>query len=199
MSLIIPPGFAQAVFVHQQLGDAEGQVNTLGIACDDFDPELTPNGLFSIWDNVVTSTMSSDITFAQVLCYVGQDGGPPAVYVSTNTPTTGGQATTMLPSNCATLVRKRTDSAGRRGRGRLYLPGVAKPDVDDLGIIAPAALTQYQNAMDDFLDSIPDVPGVTGAVILHRSEGIGPEPVPTPITRLVVANKIATQRRRLRP
>jgi len=36
-------------------------------------------------------------------------------------------------------------------------------------------------------------------VVLHRSEGAGVEPAPTPILSFQAESKIATQRRRLRP
>jgi hypothetical protein len=36
-------------------------------------------------------------------------------------------------------------------------------------------------------------------VVLHRTEGIGDEPPPTPVLSFLVENKVATQRKRMRP
>lgn len=201
MPLIIPPGFAQGVMYHQQAGDAEPMLNTLGVdlgGISDF--QLACDALSEWWGSeVVTGCMGADMSLTLTLLYVGQDGGAPLVVESIEGNTGGGQATTMLPSNSATLVRKRTGSAGKRGRGRLYLPGVAKPDVNDLGIIDGAVVASYQTSFDDFKTGFEAVAGGPSFCILHRSEGAGTEPPPTPITAFEVQSKIATQRRRLRP
>ena len=83
----------------------------------------------------------------------------------------------------------------------MYIPGVPAGGVSGGGTVSSGQLSGAQTAAEDWYDSLTD--GVVGSptppVILHRSEGFGEEPPPTPVVTLTVDPSIATQRRRLRP
>lgn len=204
MSLIIPVGFGQAVYQLRLTGDNEPMVVTMGHDL----AEVVGGDYQTIVDRLHTSfglemmpRVASNYTFEATFLYVGQDGGPPAVFESTEDPVTGGMAGNPLPQNSAMLFRKRTSAAGRRGRGRLYLPGIQEQDVSALGVIDGAVVTALQARADAWMDWLTGVEVGSVAyppVILHRTEGIGVEPPPTPVTALVIDPVIATQRRRLR-
>jgi hypothetical protein len=121
---------------------------------------------------------------------VGTGGTSRVVYESPQN-VIGTGADVSIPNNCAFLVHKLTERAGRRGRGRMYLPPyvVAESDVNSNGILSPAALVNLQTLVgnafpgDDF-------------VLLHDSL---PSSIPPDIiTALNVDRQIATQRRRMR-
>jgi hypothetical protein len=204
MALIIPVGYAQAVYELQLTGDNELMVTTMGHDLTGVTGgayEDAANDLHGAWATEMMGLVSNQYTFIGVTLYVGQDGGPPAIYESTAPSQAGGDTAATLPQNCAYLLRKRTSAAGRRGRGRMYIPGVSEPEVDALGVIDGTWLTTIQASADGWLAQL-GVGGVTGPlppVILHREEGIGVEPPPTPVTVLEFAERIATQRQRLRP
>jgi hypothetical protein len=97
-----------------------------------------------------------------------------------------------LPQNCATLIRKTTALAGRRGRGRFYLPPITMDEfaTSKAGVIASSSLAAMQLAANAWFDHGEPF------VILHDS--LPSSLAPTPITSFVVDGRIATQRRRLR-
>jgi hypothetical protein len=128
---------------------------------------------------------------------VGQDGGDPIV-VEYGATTVGSNNDEPLPPNCALLVRKTTAFGGRRNRGRAYIPGLSlKPSTSPAGMIDGAAVTALQSDANDWWAAAANVgpPEVSGLVLLHSESPF----TPTPITGLDVQDKIATQRRRLRP
>lgn len=204
MALIIPVGFVQAVYEMALVGDDEPIVTTMGHAVPEGlggDYELMANDLRGIFISSVGQNISDEYTLTGVTLYVGQDGGPPAVYESTDPPGSLGGAGDPLPQNCAVLMRKRTSASGRRGRGRCYLPGIAEDVVEPNGEIGGPTVTSWQNRANAWFTALTE-PGVGlpayEPYLLHRSEGMGTEPPPTPITTFVIDSRIATQRRRLR-
>lgn len=203
MALIIPQGFGQAVYEFSLTDDAEPIVVTCGHDLDAAGSNYADaaDQLFDAFAAMLMGRVADDYRLEVVTLYVGQDGGPPAIYESTRASVAGGISAAPLPQNCSWLIRKRTSAAGRRGRGRMYLPGVAEGVVDPVGQIDSGEVATTQTWADNWLDELL-VPTLGGPalppVVLHRSEGIGVEPPPTPITALQVDDRIATQRRRLR-
>lgn len=201
MALIIPPGFAQIAYELRLAGDSELIVTTIGLDLGVAGASQIADLAFQAFALEVMPGVSNQLTLERATAYVGQDGAPPDVYDSTLTQVVGAGASGMLPQNCALLVRKRTDLAGRRGRGRMYVPGLDETGVTANGTLTAGTLAAWQALFTGFYERLTD--GVdqaaTPPVVLHRSEGIGPEPLPTPITTLLVDGRIATQRRRLRP
>lgn len=202
--LIIPPGFLQAAYTFSLANDSEPIIVTCGHEIDGTSGatgEEAANDLFSSFStNIVTPLMSDEYTLEYVATYIGQDG-PTLVNLSDETPVTGTVTASIVPQNTAYLIRKRTDLGGRRGRGRMYLPGVLENDVDSVGGLSTTITVPLQAGFDAWYDDLTAMVGgrLYPPVVLHRSEGIGAEPPPTPVTRFVVENKVATQRRRLRP
>lgn len=204
MALLIPPGFVQAVYEFTRSGDTETMVVTCGHEIDTgsgANHEEAADDLFFAMAEEVMPNASTVTTLQGVTVYVGQDGGPPLVLTSSSVPVSGPNSAQLVPQNTAVLVRKRTDAAGRRGRGRFYFPEVGEESVDNVGNLSSASLASWQAAFDAWHEYLTAGVGARlyPPVILHRSEGIGAEPPPTPITRMVVDERVATQRRRLRP
>lgn len=204
MPLIVPPGFAQAVYSHTWTGDSEPMVITLGhdVSLWGGSFQDAADFLHRMYGDWMVANLADVITFTHVSLYVGQDGGGSLPYDSTGDPVVGTADGTALPSNCAYLVRKRTDAAGRRGRGRMYIPGCGEGQVDNLGNVDAAHRLVIQADLDGWMTGLTGG-GVDGEptppYLFHRSEGAGVEPPPTPITLFQIEEKIATQRQRLRP
>lgn len=204
MALLIPPGFAQCVIEQYRSGDTEPMLNTFGIAITTAPSTGVAgiaNDVMAAWTASIGTGYSSVTSVRGVTVYVGQDGPDPMVYTSSLPPFVGPNSNNLVPQNSAILVRKRTDAAGRRGRGRLYIPEVSESDVDNVGNLSSTYRSAWQTRATALLANLSDsaFDGVLPMVVLHRSEGAGVEPAPTPVTALVVETRIATQRRRLRP
>lgn len=96
--------------------------------------------------------------------------------------------------NVAYLFRKRVSGMSGKYGGRSYYPGVSEGNTTAGGSVAPAAVTSYQSAMDNFLLALETVDLIP--VVFST------DPDPSGVARDVVAvtlqPKVATQRRRLR-
>lgn len=103
------------------------------------------------------------------------------------------------PPNTAVLFRKRSGIAGRSNQGRLFVPGFSNDQDTGNGVIGVSELVALQAIADGWLDAVEAVDGVDSMVIAHGDIDEAPGPTPTVVTNLVVANRLATQRQRLRP
>lgn len=204
MSLVIPSGFGQAVYRYTCAGDPEEIVVTLGhdLEGKSSDQEAVDH-LDQTWKASMEDQAPSVYTLVGTTLYIGNGAGNPSnVAISTNPPVTGGGTGTPLPTNCALLVRKQTNLAGRRGKGRFYLPPPSDGLTNAVGVIDGATVTALQGFLDLWYDNLrlPWDIGTTafpGAFILHAT-GDSTLPPPTPVAAFVVQGTIATQRQRLR-
>lgn len=124
----------------------------------------------------------------------------------------GGLVGDAAPSNCALLLKKYTTRAGRRGRGRMYVPGIPEALVEPGGQVDSAHLAFWNTTiLPTVLGFVTDLgsgftDGEIAPVLLHdllRDPETG-DPIPgsgLPPDRMVALQpdgRIATQRRRLR-
>jgi hypothetical protein len=111
-------------------------------------------------------------------------------------PVAGQKGNDELPTSVAYLVQKKTQFAGKRNRGRWYLPGV---DASNVGVnkLGGAFIGQFQTALLNFHNAVKLDEGTYSApmlpVVLHGDTG-----APTEIVNFFVEEKVATQRNRLR-
>lgn len=188
---VIPPGFMQTNFTFANPG-AEGEVFiTPAWEISGGVTEADLEDMCTAWTLSVQTQLSSLTTFLGITAYVGNDGADPSIVeFFLDAPVAGGDGSIAAPINTAWLVRKSTGAAGRRNRGRLYLPGVTAGDLNDDATIAPAKYTAFASELDQWFTSH----GIEGGmVILHNNEL-----APTPVTSLSLDEKVATQRGRLR-
>lgn len=200
MGVVVPVGFAQVNAVFKLTGDVEDMVVTLGI-----DPGAisVPTVLADlVWDELV----NAGTIFAASSFSANYQIGPFTATIMTATGPQTGEGTSSrdgtnagvsaLPNNVAVLVQKRTARGGRQGRGRSYFPCVfpTEGDIGPTGDMSTTSQTAWQTAMNEFLSGLAaaDIP----MVLLH-SEAAGGL-APDPVTALVVDQKVATQRTRLR-
>lgn len=202
--LIIPPGFGQVSWRFTLTGDPEPIIFTMGVdlgdAAGDFQTACNraTNCFTTAW---AVSDISNQYSFMGTTLRVGQDGAPPLIFETNPGAYTGTFTGAILPQNCAFLVRKLTASAGRRNRGRFYLPpfGVGEGSVDAKGVIDSSGVTNIQNRVNAFRTALISTATIElPPVILHSTGSLPTVPAPTPITAFTVDPIIATQRRRLR-
>lgn len=100
----------------------------------------------------------------------------------------------MLPVNSCWLIKKVTDRGGRKGRGRMYWPGVQADAIEDAGNleagVVSSGTTAFGGLVSDWITDFGSPP-----VLLHTVSGDG---APDVIVDFNLDGKIATQRNRLR-
>lgn len=199
MPLVIPPGYAQAVIHMTLAGDPNDHIITLGVDVADTDYVGIANTILSSLSvaSGPQDMISNDWEFSRVTLYAGQDGGPPFVAESTGPAITGALTGDTMPPNCAYLVEKLTGLAGRRNKGRLYLPGVPESYADQLGNLSAGVADDIVGAFGEFSAQAFLDNSIVGWVILH-STGESATPAPSPITAWACDPKLGTQRRRMR-
>jgi hypothetical protein len=120
---------------------------------------------------------------------IGNDG-PPLELDSTSGAGTGGRGGAAATPQVSFLIRKRTGFAGRKFRGRMYVPCVLEADVDDVGLVSGTA----QSLLATFAAAVqgPGTSHIDQMVLLHSDST-----APTPIVDFTIEKMVATQRRRL--
>ena len=104
--------------------------------------------------------------------------------------TTGGAGTASGGAQVALLFQKITEGGGRRGRGRLFVPGTPEAAVDPGGRLTSGTMTTATDAGQALLDELEsrDLP----MYLLHDDVSTAPNLV----LGLVPSPFVATQRRR---
>lgn len=202
MPTLIPIGYAQCSWNLDLNGDPEPIQITFGVSVDGAVTQATVNNLHAALKTTGTllDQISNVYLSKSVTMYVGNASpAPPTVWVSDDATKAGGGAGAPLPQNCGVLITKRTGSAGRRNKGRWYVPGIGEGAVDAIGVVSAPTVTAFQTAANATLAAINAAVGIGNMVILHTSGGTTPPGDPSVVTSLQVQSKMATQRRRLRP
>lgn len=196
MSARIPPGYAEAWLRFNTASDPENMYCALGLqlASGQTGTQTLTNSIDSTATAALDNITSSEHTLGPGHVIYGQDGGDLRID-STNSPVTGAAGTNALTVNTAVLVRKLTASGGRRGRGRMYLPGAPESVFSTAGNMTTGTQATHQTALDNLMTTLIALAGVDGLCLFHDTAPF----TPTPITSLEVQLKAATQRRRMRP
>ncbi len=200
MTLQIPAGFGQVIHSLLLTGDPEPMAVTYGVQMEGqapTDAQDTVGDLHAAFASTMLTIPHQVYSLRQTeLRYVVAELGPVQVALAVDIVTAGGTGS-PLPQNSAVLFHKRSASAGRRNRGRFYLPGMSEGAVDATGRLAAADVTAFNNIAANFLAGVRASGSVAEMVILH-SLGISPTGPPAVVTSLLTDPVIATQRRRLR-
>lgn len=205
MGIEVTPGGVQVALRWALEGDNEEMVSTIGLSgrgpyADAQAVAVAVAGL-ALADITAPAMLGVTWTFVGATAYVYQDGGAAEVGES-NVNSAGSMGSQSLTSNTAVLVKKRTAQSGRRGQGRMYIPGgiIAEGDVGNNGSMSAGAVAALQTRFTDFLDDLNAAFDPDEVVLWHSLGGpSGVEVLPgTPVTALVVDTVVATQRRRMR-
>lgn len=199
---VIPLGYASAAFILTGSSGTAPFVTTVGVKStggsisDEGWADLA-NELFDLYDTTLLADTSDKLVLDHVQVTFSAGGG--VVSASSNAPTKAGRRTSAsAPINIALLVNKFTNEAGRKGRGRMFIPGLlAQSSVSLDGTLSPADVTAYQGEVNAFFDGLAGggTSGLDGAYLIHQGAGAGN---PSPIIRAQVSPKIGSLRKRLR-
>lgn len=141
------------------------------------------------WSNSLTLS-TIDIKFGPLV------DGPAA---TTSVATVAGTGTPpAVSANTAFLVTKQTSLGGHVGRGRMFLPGLARSNVNEDGTVLGSIVTSLQTKLSTTLAAM--VTADISMYLLHSYDPVrGESPrAPTLVTSLVASGKAATQRDRMR-
>lgn len=95
---------------------------------------------------------------------------PPDVIFANGTTETGDGASACLPAQCAFVLSLRS-VGGRRGRGRIYLPGITEGDVTDGSQVDAAFVALAVAEFSDYASEIATTDGWLPA-IYSRTDGV---------------------------
>lgn len=197
MTLIVPPGFGLAAFTFTGAVGTQPYVTTIG--CELVLGEATAvecaNSLFGLYQQHLIPETTGQLTLDRVSLHVGDDG-PSGSVDSTSAPVAGGRSGTYPPTACSAIARKVTSDLGRRGRGRMYLPGVlSESEIDQDGTVVSARRTTLNAALAAFLDDF-NLPtsGIGQPMLFHSAAPTDP----TLIEGLVTSDLVGWIRGRIR-
>jgi hypothetical protein len=186
--------------IHMQVAGSQGEsVITMGFQTANNDVAQIAHKALAAWDLTLMRETSSRclLVSCTALLHVSDETESGLAVAAANTH--GDRAPSMLPANCACLIRKTTDFAGRKNRGRIYIPGLPSDSTAldaDTNTLTEAKRIAWQTAADNFFialtaseDGDPLQP-----VILHPS----PSTTVTEVRTFSVQARLATQRGRLR-
>jgi hypothetical protein len=188
---VIPVGFAEVCGRMSLAGDAEEMCVIFGI--DNVAPfnQTHADTVSTITGTFLRDVISNVYTYNGATISVGNDGGS-IIWESTAGNGTGTTGAAAVPQNTALLFRKTSATGGRKGRGRMYTPGVNELVVSSDGRIASVDLAAYNDAAELFVLQLAIANNPM--VILHSD----PLDAPSVVTNLQCQPLVATQRRRLR-
>jgi hypothetical protein len=180
--VVIPPGFGQAAFVFSSAKGTPDFITTLGVdisgAGGDF--VSAANALKLCYVNSILGSTDNDLTLQRVDLAIGQDGPGGSVSSSTGA-VQGGSSAEFGPVAGAVIAQKVTNAFGRKGRGRMFLPGTAAESVfDESGRMGSNLVPLWQANLTAFYDCLvtPAGGGVSyQPVILHSTAPTTPTPV----------------------
>lgn len=198
----IPVGFANTRFrfscagVDHQMGFSMGHAVTVAAEALDIVGITT-----SFIDHVLDggSGMSSAYTFVGTTSIFGVVEEGDGLYENPEN-LAGTFGPSACPPNCAILVQKKTGLAGRKNRGRCFVPpfSVLEGDFDAAGRMTGAIATGVTGLYEAWRDEAETEGYAFHLLHQYDDEAIGTPPAPTPIINLAVSPLLATQRNRMR-
>lgn len=197
--LVIPPGFGLWTFHLQHAGISHTALVTMGFSVA-APPYTQANNNTTLTDvaAALAPLYDAEVTFSRLTTLIGNDG-PALRFESAGTTTGSRTSQSITPPQTTYLLRKSTAFAGRRFRGRMYLPFVAELGTQQTGQLEASELT-ILTARAAALSTafVGGGTGSGGMYLLHSESPLSATPAPTPITALSAQSFVATQRRRLR-
>lgn len=194
--LVIPAGFCQITWHFTQPGDSEDMLTSMGFQLDAGVTATDVEDISAAFASAVATIVAGDQQLTQADFRLGA-AEPPYLLIEVPLSGLGFSGSDSLPQNTAGLLKKFSTDAGRAGRGRNYIPSMARTIVDQVGTVSPGAVTACNADLETFRSGPALATPFAGLVILHGAQS--PVGAPSDVSSIVLDGKVATQRRRLRP
>lgn len=197
--LEIPVGFGLWSFHMQHVGIAHTAIVTLGFEVDTPAYSQAENdAALTAWRTALAPMYDNEVLFSRLTTLIGNDG--PLIRFESSGVLAGTRAAqSIAPPNVTYLIRKASGFAGRRFRGRMYLPFASEGGIEQTGALTTAELVILTTAAAALEAGMVDPAiGSAGLFLLHSESTLSVTPDPTPVLNLVASNFVATQRRRLK-
>lgn len=189
--MVIPVGYAQVNLGYTSSVYINGAENVFGVEnTTGLTPTQIANDVLNEWVTNLKGLVNVGVTLASIKVKLGPNS---TGLDATILPNQAGSSTgDLVPGQVAALVRKLTGVGGRKGRGRLYAPGVVREWFTGIpGQLTPDVIADLLEGYEGFLGGLTT--SDTPMVLLH-----GDSTTPTPVTGVAVEAFVATQRRRIR-
>lgn len=148
------------------------------------------------WNSTYKARMSSDVSLTLVQTRKLDPASPLGVDYPVIPPIPGTLANPSVPSNATLTMSWRTGLAGRRFRGRSYVPGIVQADVSTVD----SASSPLVNALLAAGTQLITTALRHGVLTIFHAPNVTPSPFDNlfnDVTTVVVENLIDSQRRRL--
>jgi hypothetical protein len=192
MTLVIPPDCFEYAWFYTCTGSDQVAVTTMGLRHSVPVTSAALEAAAVTWASVMTRSMA-DVWLCTHSIIRMQEGAIQEVGHGN----AGATAHTAMPSAIAFMLNKHTGLPGRRKKGRVYLPGVSEQDADQNGRMAPSKITELNNNLAEVLTGWSGE-GFTPVLLHNASNDPLVDTSPTSITSITCADKVATQRDRMR-
>jgi len=165
MALSIPAGYGIGSWGFSTAGDPERMYVTMGVHPDSgpFD-DAHLRRMSTSWGAATgpSARQGSLYSLVEVTARITQDGGGTSVFTRASA-IPGLIAGPCFPPNCAVIIEKRTALGGRRGVGRMFVPGIVESEDDQDGRLAVSRITAWNAAFASFLTLLKAAPSGSGA------------------------------------
>ena len=199
MTLVIPPGYGSAAFIFSSDIGTPPLVTTIGVNLSAAGGDFVgaANSIMATYGAIFSPLTNNALTLDRVTLAVGDDG-PGGSVDSDAPPIPMTSGATFGPVAQCVIARKITNTLGRRGRGRMFLPGtISGGNVDENGNLSAGIITSFTNALNGFVSGLQTgfaVEYATPPVLLHTVAPV----TPTPIESMVPSSVLGWVRGRIR-
>lgn len=194
MRTLIPAGYAMLELVYELTGVGRRMTTSLGFSVNAAPTQAQVDTLMAGVVTRMKPGAPSQYVIKDSRVYVG-DGtnNPPFLTHVTSTPGTSISAN-LVPQAVCTVIEKRTALSGKKGKGRMYIPGLREDAVGNAGFLIAGHITFWNTTMADLKTFIEGTSWVGDLYLLGHASG----PAPRQITSLICRFKVGTQVNRLR-
>lgn len=190
----IPSGYGALQVVFSLSGMTRRMSIMIGLDFTATATQVMADALHTAFRTAWGARLPTAYTFRGGTLYVGNGTGSPASF-NTSTAVAGSNVNTLLfPPNVTHVCNVNTALSGRKGKGRLYIPGLKEGEVDNTGVISGAALTTYNTSLAALKSGLEGVTGVGNLYLLSHDSSATPQQV----TSLTMRAKVGTQVNRVR-
>ena|SRR5690349_21378239 len=190
-TMVIPENYGEAIAVYEYIDTGERMTTSMGFHNTPVeDATVNAINLSTAWRGIWTAATTLD-SYRFVGMYVLEMIGGVLQSSQTADNTDGTVNAEPVSPAVAVGVKKQTSYAGKKYRGRMYLPPafLSEANVNGAGVIDGSTITGLQSRADDWLAEMNSI-GLP-MYLLHSDAT-----TPTPVTDLIVRDNVRTQRRR---